>query len=204
MAGLLAISDFGNSMVVLLGVLCLVMLSISMLRRSYERQTTQRDLSREQLARLRDQKEIRVSMEELMVQLEEVARRVNAQIDTRFVKLETIIQDADQRIAHLRQLARDAETPAPKADAPPPAEEFAPGLATAEAPEPRPATGRASEPARSAAPAVEKMPQTREERFQRVYGLADQGTPAIGIADALNLPLGEVELILRMRKFPKK
>jgi len=104
----------------LLAVLCLVMLSVSMLRRSQARRATSRDLTREQLARLRDQKAIQGSMEELLLQLEEVSRRVSAQVDTRFMKLDALIRDADNRIAKLEQLlgrkARPAERTEPAAD----------------------------------------------------------------------------------------
>ena len=97
-----------NGFFYLLAVLCLVMLSVSMLRRSHQRRATSRDLTREQRARLRDQSQIRQSMEELLLQLEEVSRRINAQVDTKFVKLETVIKDADARIAHLQQLTSAA------------------------------------------------------------------------------------------------
>ncbi len=46
-----------------------------------------------------------------------------------------------------------------------------------------------------------RVPRTREERFQRIYDLADSGSSAMAIADALQIPLGEVELILGLRKF---
>lgn len=41
-----------------------------------------------------------------MVELEEFSRSVSAQIDMRFAKLETAIQDADRRITALNRLTR--------------------------------------------------------------------------------------------------
>ncbi|MCK4343473.1 MAG: hypothetical protein KAY37_17300 [Phycisphaerae bacterium] len=93
-----------NGFLYLLAVLCLVMLSVSMPRRSQQRRATTRDLTREQLARLRDQRGVQHSMEEVLLQLEDVSRRINAQVDTEFMKLETVIRDADDRIARLEQL----------------------------------------------------------------------------------------------------
>jgi hypothetical protein len=40
-----------------------------------------------------------------MIELEKLARHVNAQIDTKFLKLEAVIRDADQRIAELERLS---------------------------------------------------------------------------------------------------
>ena len=46
----------------------------------------------------------RRDLDRLLVELEELARRISAEIDTRFAKLETAIHDADQRIAVLQKL----------------------------------------------------------------------------------------------------
>jgi hypothetical protein len=43
-----------------------------------------------------------------MLQLEKLAKDVNAQLDTKFVKLERVIADADGRIARLEHLLRQA------------------------------------------------------------------------------------------------
>lgn len=48
-------------------------------------------------------------MERLLVELEEMARKINAQIETRFAKLEQSIADADRRIAALRILIDEAK-----------------------------------------------------------------------------------------------
>lgn len=168
------IGAIDNNLLLLLAVLCLVMLSVSMLRRTQQRQATAREVTREQLARLRDQRDVQQSMEELVLQLEDVSRRVNAQVDTKFVKLETVIRDADQRIARLEQLSRGA----PGDDSDPPA----PALPQDEPP---------AIPSNAAHP----------ERLQRIYELADSGATPMTIADTLEIPLGQVELILNLRKF---
>jgi hypothetical protein len=51
---------------------------------------------------------IRRDMDLLMVELQELSRRISAEIDTRFAKLEAAIRDADRRIAVLNRLSRNA------------------------------------------------------------------------------------------------
>jgi len=194
MAGMLA--EMNNGAYLLLGVLCLVMLSVSMLRRSHQRSATARDLTREQLARLRDQRDVRQSMDELLIQLEEVSRRINAQVDTRFAKLEAVIRDADERIARLGTL-----TPAK----PPPGRNVKRAEQRAAAVHPPAESDGGGLPARQADTPTkgDDGPPVagQEEQRRRVYEMADSGALPITIADALNLPLGEVELILNLRDF---
>jgi hypothetical protein len=153
-----------NGLLILLGALCLVILSVSLLRRLQHRRVTARDLTREQRARLRDQQELQGSLEELLVQLEETAARINAQIDARLTRLEAALQAADERVGRLD---------APSCGARPAA------LASTPPPPPLPGTSKS----------------------QRVRELADKGTSALAIADALAMPIGEVELILNLRGF---
>lgn len=55
------------------------------------------------------QQQVRQDVESLIVELDELARKINAQIDTRFAKLEAVIRDADRRIATLERLANQAD-----------------------------------------------------------------------------------------------
>ena len=172
---------------ILAGTLALILAAVTMLRRHQFRTTSLRDMAREQLARLRDQREVQAALDDLLVQLEEVSRRVAAQVETRYAKLECVIRDADQRIARLEALSRAAPP------GPPPAAEpaFQPGLAAA----------AVAPPVAPAAPGAPAAP--RSERFRRIYEMADAGTSALAIADALQIPLGEVELILGLRRLKK-
>jgi hypothetical protein len=195
-------STVDSSLLLVLGGLCLAMISVALVRWVRERRVTSRDLTREQRARLREQQEVRRSMEELLTQLEEVSDRINAQTDAQFARLAELIAAADQRIAQLeppgdrpRAAAHPKGQPAPVAssflsEAPPRTAELAvpPG-----APPLRSATARAS--------ATPAPGASRSERFRRIYELADSGSTPIAIADALSLPLGEVELILTLRKY---
>ena len=91
----------GSGMTMLLLVLCATVIMVVLLRRHQFRSTTRREMSRDHVSRIRDQHKLRNSMDELLVELEEVSRRVGAQVNTKFAKLETVIRDADERIARL-------------------------------------------------------------------------------------------------------
>lgn len=191
-----------SGLMLLLGALCLVIFSISAARRAYYRSTSKRDMTRAHFARIRDQHQIRDSMDDLLVQLEEASRRINAQIETRMMKLEVLIRDADDRLNRLQAVQGGNGATVAAAIAPPAdrgrgvssgADAFEPGLQPAVKP-------AAPAPTANVESAESAVPQTRAERFQRIYALADKGTHALAIADALGIPLGEIELILNLRK----
>jgi hypothetical protein len=174
-----------NGMVTVLLVLCAIVIMIVLLRRHQFRTTTGRDVAREQLARVRDQHKLRQSMDELLVQLEEVSRRVSAQVETKFAKLETVIRDADDRIAQLETLlqrlyGKQAEPPAPAA------------------PAARTSKKRGADV--EAFSAEQAADEPADPRFRRVYELVDAGASPIRAAEELGMPLGEVELILNLRR----
>lgn len=63
--------------------------------------------------------ELRRDMDELLVELQDLSRKISAEIDTRFAKLEAAIRDADRRIAVLHRLSRETghdRTPVSSAD----------------------------------------------------------------------------------------
>lgn len=231
-----------TGLALVLGAMCLVMLAVAMLRRAQQRPARARELTREQLARLRDQQQMQRTMEELLLQLEDVSRRINAQTDASFSRLEQLVQTADERIARLDSLLHphaDLRRRTPAARGPSPDPRSAPALnapAAASAGPAAPAQERASPPrtkpllnvATSAAPAVPPLipaaapppqpraadatrPETvanepppassRAQRRQRIYELADGGAAPMTIADLLQIPLGEVELLLNVRGY---
>jgi hypothetical protein len=118
-------------------------------------------------ASLSRQRSVEREMQNVLVQLAEMARQITGQLDSRATKLELLIKDADQRIAQLK------ETPVPPA---PPTIESAP---------------------------IESPPQDAsppDPRYAEIYAMADQGRSAREIAEQLNRPSGEVELILALRR----
>ena len=119
------------------------------------------------------QRSVERQMQNLLVELSEMARQMNAQVDTRATRLQELIKQADERIAELKKV--EDEPPEPKdISAPPQAE-----------PEP---------PVEASSPAAELDP-----RHAEIYSLADQGKGAHEIATRLGRPSGEVELILALR-----
>jgi hypothetical protein len=126
-------------------------------------------------ASLSQQRSVERQMQNLLVELSEMARQISAQLDTRSAKLELLIQEADAKIAqltHLRGAQSDKHQPSE------------PQRESAVKP-----TFRLDEPV-----TVPPDPQHAE-----VYTLADQGKTARQIADVLNRPSGEIELILALR-----
>ena len=66
--------------------------------------------------------QLRRDLESLILELQELSRKISAEIDTRFAKLEAAMQDADRRIAVLNRLTRQtgeaAAKPSPSASTP--------------------------------------------------------------------------------------
>jgi hypothetical protein len=53
--------------------------------------------------------QLRRDLESLIVELQELSRKISAEIDTRFAKLEAAMRDADRRIAALNRLSRETD-----------------------------------------------------------------------------------------------
>lgn len=120
------------------------------------------------------QRSVERQMQNLLVELSEMARQMNAQVDTRATKLQELIKQADERIAALKNL--EGEPPEPKVFTPP------------------------AEPAPPAPPVEATSPVAAlDPRHVEIYSLADQGQGAKEIATRLGRPSGEVELILALR-----
>ncbi len=128
--------------------------------------------AREQTSRLRSEQALMQDMGELMAQLEQFSRQMQARLDTKFVKLECAIRDADQRIDALERLLRRLEGP-PALDV------------TVDSPEePAPSMTR-SEP---------------NDRHEPIYRLTDAGLTPAEIAEETGQSVGEIELIVALRK----
>jgi hypothetical protein len=118
------------------------------------------------------------------------------------VKLETVIRDADERIARLQaELRRGAHAPAV---APP--ESVAWGTAAqSDAAEPDSVRRPPSESATLRDSMAADEPDAGAGAFrEEVYALADQGRRPIEIAERLGALLGEVELVLNLRQWRER
>ncbi|HPD29889.1 MAG TPA: hypothetical protein PLL20_07840 [Phycisphaerae bacterium] len=113
--------------------------------------------------------QLRRDLESLIAELEQLSRKISAEIDTRFAKLEAAMHDADRRIAALHRLTQQQEG------------------STARMP--------AREESEGAKPASDRP----EDRYALIYELTDVGFSPVEIARDLGRTPGEVELILNLR-----
>jgi len=157
-------------------IIAVSLIAVATRRRASDRVPNPRDYAREQISRLREERGVKQDMENLLVQLSELARQINAQIDTRFAKLEKVIADADERISTLEALLRRAAN-LQKID-----------LVVDEQAD---HAGEQQSP-----PAAQ---QHLDPRYAKIYELADQGLSPIDIARQTGYTTGEVELILNLR-----
>jgi len=171
MPALLAISAM---QIALLAMLVAITTIVMILTRNRVRDSVQspRPSARARYAQLSEKRRALREVEEVMIELDQVARNVHGQLDTRFAKLEAVIRDADERIAELKRLTRKTEA-APSLDI------------TLDAVEPD---------EEEAAPVMGDGPHAD------VYRLADAGMDRIRIAEETGKKTGEIELILALRK----
>jgi hypothetical protein len=131
------------------------------------------------LGSLSQQRSVEKQMQNVLVEMSEMARQITGQLDTRAAKLETLIRDADQRLAALKS----AQGSPPSGLTPSPA-----------------MPGNLPSPAPGGFPAEATEQPMIDPRHALVYALADQGRSCNDIAQELNRPSGEIELILALRR----
>jgi hypothetical protein len=124
------------------------------------------------------QRSVERQMQNLLVELSDMTRQMNAQIETRAAKLQELMRQADERIAELRRLQGE----------PPDIGESSQTHVEPEAPAPKPVI-----------PVHDPTLIDIDPRHAEIYTMADQGRDAREIAAKLNRPSGEVELILALR-----
>lgn len=153
-------------LLVIAGVLTIVYVVMRPLR-GKKKDPLARNASRGNLAQ---ERAVERDMSNLLVELSQMSRQITAQLDTRTMKLELLIKEADERIAALQK-------------------------ATHPASDSRDSMSRElSSPAQSR-PTTSLI----DARYQEIYDLADQGKSAQEIASKLARPRGEIELILALR-----
>jgi hypothetical protein len=114
-------------------------------------------------------------LEELMVEVEAMARRFGVQMDAKARRLENLLAQADERIEELRELQGQ-----PPRDSSPHFEQ-------------------ANEPQQTQLSPRPVEPIIEDPLAASVYSLADSGLDAHAIAMQLNEHVGKVELILALR-----
>jgi hypothetical protein len=132
---------------------------------------------------LASQRAVEHDMTNLLVQLSDMARQVTAQLDTRTAKLELLIKDADERLAALQEATRNINSNGNRNGN---------GNGNGHAHD-----DEAESPPSQPAPA---SPEFVESPHRNVYELADHKLTPQQIAQKLNRPQGEIELILALRE----
>ena len=118
---------------------------------------------------LAQQRSVEREMSNLLVELSEMARQITGQLDTRSAKLEALMQDADKKIAELKRLSSSSKRIESDSDS----------VITR--------------------PMANITVPSNDLRYTAIYDLADAGRTAQEIANELDRPRGEVELILALR-----
>ncbi|MEM1445671.1 MAG: hypothetical protein AAGF84_06415 [Planctomycetota bacterium] len=153
-----------------MGVL-LVTASMFIGLRNRKKRTAQHITAREQLERVKQREGLKRDLEALAVEIEEMARRIGAQLDNKAARLETLLDQADAAAERLEQARMAMLNPAASAN------------------------GETS-PADAPAPATSPGPDRLTNDVVRLHA---QGMPAAEIARAVGEDAGKVELILALQ-----
>jgi hypothetical protein len=128
-------------------------------------------------------------IEQWEVRMHDVARELSARLDSKIMAVELLVREAQEQIARWERLQGAASQPAT-----PPA---ASGPFDA-APAAHSGTQAAALARSNSRPHV--LPRSHSRRHQEVYALSDAGQSSAEIAAQLGSPIGEVELILGLRR----
>ncbi len=158
-------------------VVATVLTLLSVRRKVREAQNTPRAYARDQSRRLKEEKQAIGGAQEVMLEMEQLARHIHGQVDTRFAKLEALLRDADRKIADLKRLSATGDARR--------------GLdVTVDGPTDETA-GESSETSTA---------HVADVLHAAVHRLADAGLAPSEIAAEQDRTIGEVELILALRK----
>jgi len=204
--------------------LLLIILSLFMSLRKRRRGGRAEPTAREQLERGKQEQGMRDDLQSLMVEIEQMAKRLSSQIDSKTLRLEKLLAEADRRIERLEQLTgQSTGEPTRQADTDDPAMPSARAGENGNAPASTPADGAdatdppgdtsvadsrrgpGASPARAtSSPASSTDPpppgSSDDPLTRSIYELADAGKAAQQIAAELNEHIGKVELILALRR----
>ncbi len=177
--------------ILVLGVLMLTVWA--MMRLASRRKRGQPNLSaQEQIERNHQARGVRGDLEDLMVEIEQMAKRMSAQLDAKAIRLERLLDETDQRIAYLEQLQQRQPATSDTAISPDSSD-----TPDAGAPGPH-ATAAPPTPGFTPPPPVDDLQD--DPLLSKVYQLADAGLDANAIAREIGDHVGKVELILALRR----
>jgi len=181
----------------LLGIVFIIMALFSF-GRSRKKKNADAPTAREHLERTRQRQGVRNDLQGLMVEIEQMAKRLGAQLDAKTIHLEKALREADERIAQLQALRETGPGASrPEGGAVPPS------ITDALPTDPH-AEGVVPSATDDTTPADEARPSDpdpfTDPLTQEVYALADRGQGPQSIAQSLGEHVGKVELILALRQ----
>jgi hypothetical protein len=190
--GVLGREDWLPGAIAALGIAMITSVLLRRWFRKSRRANEDRDLPvREQRERLQNRAE-RDSLDQLMVEVQELTRVCAAQIENRATKLEYLIELADQRLRELERACSNAEA-ASSAPARPATHSQRTGS------ESRPAHSPASRDWSESTEQPHTAVQTGSDTLaRRIHELSQMGLKSVEIARQLDEQVGKVELILAL------
>ncbi|MEM6554193.1 MAG: hypothetical protein AAF750_18910, partial [Planctomycetota bacterium] len=90
--------------VLLAGLLLIIFAGFTLLRKRHAKGPN--NTARENLNRLKEEHGVRGDLESLMVDIEQLAKRLSSQLDAKVTEVEKVLAEADQRIAQLQPNAQ--------------------------------------------------------------------------------------------------
>lgn len=143
-------------------------------------------------------------LDRAMADAEQLARRLAATMDNKADRIDLLIQEADRKLEQLNQALAQVvrNTPVSTTERPVrPVRSIDPALMDrARVEQDRAERHPVPAPAAEREPAHDASQAPSDPVHRRVWALADDGMPPIEIARSLNQPVGQVELILNLRK----
>ncbi len=182
MSELPPIAQYGIPM---LGIL-LITMSMMMGIRKKRRRPGVSNSARDTVDELRQRQAVRGDLDQLMTEVEQLAKRFGAQLDAKTAHMERLIEEANEKIAELKQLQQTQRN----VDA----------LRPPETPEAPQASSLKPQDSSAPKPQAFEPPDPDADLKARVCELSDMGNDPIEIAKQLDEHVGKVELILALRK----
>jgi len=154
----------------------------------------------EMAERAKQAKGMRGDLESLMVEIEQLAKRLGAQLDVKAMRLEKLLREADERIDALQRLPDGGPAAEPLKQAVQDAgRDSMKAAATLDGAVAARRSRQAVAARASSTPEADPGPPN-DPLAQSVYKLADAGHTSTEIARQLNEHVGKVELILALRQ----
>lgn len=164
------------------GTAAAVMILLRNLRRANRKSREMDRPARDRLDELRDHAATSTSLHATMAQTQDAVQRMVGQLEAKAVRVESLLDLAEQRLADYQARLAELESRAALLDraSNPDQARTAPGSSTPHYPSP-------------AMPAADPL-------HRRVHELADQGLSPVEIARRIDRPTGQIELILALRR----